>query len=193
MNSREDARVVRTKSKLLTTFKAMLCERSFEKISVQEICEGAGVKRATFYKHFEDKYAFLKYLVGSLRDSFDSRLPKNAKPNASSDYYVKYIHALVSFLTENEKMVNNALESELFYSLLDVIKDKNYEDTCERLRKSVDDGLVLPASVEITASMMTGAVANALIYWFKNGKQTPVDVLITEISEVIKSIAEVQN
>ena len=188
MNSKEDARVVRTKSRLLETFKSLLSERSFEKITVQEICKSAGVKRATFYKHFEDKYAFLKYLVGSLRDSFDTRITKDTKPDATSAYYVEYIHAIVNFLAENEKMVKNALESEIFFSLLDVIKEKNYEDTCDRLRKSVADGMILPASVEITASMMTGAVANAIIFWFKNDKQMPVDTLIKEISSVIESI-----
>ena len=188
MATKEDSRVVRTKSKLLTTFKTLLSEKSFEKISVQEICEKANVKRATFYKHYEDKYSFLKYFVGSLRDSFDSKLPKSVKPDATSDYYVKYLHAIVNFLMENEKMVNNALESEFLYSLIELIKEKNYEDTCVRLRESVSDGMVLPASVEITASMMTGAVANTLIFWFKSGKQTSVDTLISEISAVIESI-----
>jgi len=188
MNSKEDARVVRTKSKLLETFKSLLCERSFEKISVQEICEAAGVKRATFYKHFEDKYAFLKYFVGSLRDSFDTRITKEIKPDATSAYYVEYIGAIVNFLAENEKMVKNALESEVFFSLLEVIKEKNYEDTCERLSKSVADGMVLSSSVEITASMMTGAVANAIILWFKSGKKMSVNTLIKEVSGVIESI-----
>ena len=188
MISKEDARVVKTKNRLLTTFKALLSEKNFEKITVQEICEKANVKRATFYKHFEDKYAFLKYLVGSLRDSYDAKLPKSVKPDATSDYYVKYIHAIVNFLIENEDMVKNALESELFFSLIEVIKEKNYEDTCERLQKSVSDGMRLPASVEIVASMMTGAVANALVRWFKGGRKTPVDTLISEISGVIKSI-----
>ena len=188
MSKKEDSRVIRTKSKLLATFKDLLIEKSFEKITVQEICERASIKRATFYKHFDDKYALLRYLVGSLRDSFDAKLPKAAKLDATSVYYERYIHALVTFLIENEKMVINALESELVYSLVEVIKDKNYEDTCQRLTTSVNEGMILPASVEIVASMMTGAVANTLVKWLKNGKKTPVDTLICEISAVIKSI-----
>ncbi len=188
MTYKEDARVIKTKNKLLSSFKELLSERSFENITVQEICEKADVKRATFYKHFEDKYAFLKYLVGSLRDSFDSKLPKSIKPDATADYYVEYLRAIVNFLLENESMVKNVMESEVFLLLVEIIKEKNYEDTCDRLSRSVADGMTLPASVETVASMMTGAVATAILNWFRDGKSLPVDALINEIASVIKSM-----
>jgi AcrR family transcriptional regulator len=188
MSTREDARVIKTKAKLLSAFKELLCKKSFEDITVNEICDAADVRRATFYKHFPDKYAFLKYLVGTLRDSFDSNLPKRKKPNATSAYYTEYIRALVNFLTENELMVKNALESDVLPTLIEVIKEKNYEDTCERLRESIADGMTLPASVEVTASMMTGAVAGTLLNWFNSGKNMPVEQLVCEMSAVIASI-----
>jgi len=188
MTYKEDARVTKTKNKLLSSFRELLCERSFENITVQEICEKADVKRATFYKHFTDKYAFLKYLVGSLRDAFDSKLPTTIKPDATAEYYVEYLRAIVNFLLENEAMVKNVMESEVFLLLIEIVKEKNYEDTCDRLAKSVVDGMILPASVETVASMMTGAVATAILNWFKGGKSIPVDSLINEISSVIKSM-----
>lgn len=188
MTYKEDARVTKTKNKLLSSFRELLCERSFENITVQEICEKADVKRATFYKHFTDKYAFLKYLIGSLRDAFDSKLPTTIKPDATAEYYVEYLRAIVNFLLENEAMVKNVMESEVFLLLVEIVKEKNYEDTCDRLTKSVADGMILPASVETVASMMTGAVATAILNWFKGGKSIPVDSLINEISSVIKSM-----
>ena len=188
MNNKEDARIVKTKSSLLTAFKELLTKKSFEDITVNEICERANVRRATFYKHFSDKYEFLKYLVGSLRDEFDAKRPTGKRPDATPEYYLEYLRALVSFLMENEKMVKNALASDVLPSLIEVIKDKNYEDTCARLRESVAKGMILPASVEITASMMTGAVASTLLRWFKNEKSISPDALINEIGAVIASI-----
>ena len=41
-----------------------LMERNlFEKITIQQICEGAGVIRATFYNYFDDKFDCLNYIV----------------------------------------------------------------------------------------------------------------------------------
>jgi len=188
MITKEDARVKRTKLKLLSTFKELLTQKNFEDITVNELCDRADVRRATFYKHFTDKYAFLKYLVGSLRDDFDRTLPKKRKPNATFSYYLEYARALVNFLVTNDLMVNHALKSEVLPTLISVIADKNYEDTCTRLRQSVAEGMKLHASVEITASMMTGAVASTLLRWFEDGKQMAVDELVSEISSVLSAM-----
>src|SRR5450631_2711875 len=56
-----DPRVKRTRQLLLQAFIALLEERhNLHSISVQEVAERATVNRATFYAHFEDKYALLQ-------------------------------------------------------------------------------------------------------------------------------------
>ena len=185
MAKKEDNRVVKTKAKLVATFKELLATKSFEDITVNELCTVADIRRATFYKHFNDKYEFLRYLVGSLRDDFDKRLRRGTYSMAGMSYYVEYLKALVNFLLENEAMVNNLLESSVLYTLLEVITEKNYEDTCKKLAESVALGMTLPASIEVTASMMTGAVANTILAWYKSGKAMTKEELISEMSSVI--------
>lgn len=54
-----DIRVKKTYNQLIVALVKLLAEKSFDDITVLEICETAGVHRATFYKHFVDKYDFL--------------------------------------------------------------------------------------------------------------------------------------
>ncbi len=189
MRVNEDARVKKTKARLLLSFRALLAEKSFEDITINEICELSNIRRATFYKHFSDKYAFLKYFVGSLRHQFDARLEKRTRTESPSAYYVEYLRALIDFISENERMVENALESSVLPALIDVIKEKNYEDTCEKLRETTRSGLRLSASIEVTAAMMTGAVAEAIIRWWRGGKRMPKEALIQETSALILKIS----
>lgn len=58
---KEDLRVVKTHKALINAFYTLLCIRSFEKITVNDLCEEALISRVTFYAHFNDKYALLKY------------------------------------------------------------------------------------------------------------------------------------
>ncbi len=56
-----DPRVKRTRGLILQSFESLLAEKNFENISVQDVTDKAQVNRATFYAHFQDKYALLDY------------------------------------------------------------------------------------------------------------------------------------
>jgi AcrR family transcriptional regulator len=58
-----DPRVKRTRALLEQAFMEELREKGFQAVSVQDVAGRAGVNRATFYAHFEDKYALLGYAV----------------------------------------------------------------------------------------------------------------------------------
>ena len=60
----DDARAVRTRSELASALIALMHEKGFDDISVQEICERARVGRSTFYAHFQDKdELFIRHTV----------------------------------------------------------------------------------------------------------------------------------
>ena len=61
-----DPRVKRTRSLILRSFEALLAEKGFETISVQDVTDKAEVNRATFYAHFTDKYALLDYSISQM-------------------------------------------------------------------------------------------------------------------------------
>ncbi len=48
---------------LAESLRELMIKNSFEKITIKKICDQAGVIRATFYNHFEDKYDCLNYIV----------------------------------------------------------------------------------------------------------------------------------
>lgn len=58
-----DPRVKRTRGLILQAFGELLAEKGFESISVQDVTDKAEINRATFYKHFVDKYALLDYTI----------------------------------------------------------------------------------------------------------------------------------
>ena len=61
-----DPRVKRTRNLILQAFGSLLAEKGFESISVQDVTDKAEINRATFYKHFVDKYALLDYAIGQM-------------------------------------------------------------------------------------------------------------------------------
>ena len=86
-----DPRVQRTRQLLLEAFMALVQEkRTIHSISIQEIAMRATVNRATFYAHFEDKYALVEDWS---REKFQQALV-NQLP-ASSTLQRETLHRLI--------------------------------------------------------------------------------------------------
>jgi len=65
-NKTLDLRIRRTHKLLFDALTLLLSEKSFDNITITDICEKAMVHRTTFYKHFEDKYHLLDSLISQL-------------------------------------------------------------------------------------------------------------------------------
>jgi AcrR family transcriptional regulator len=61
----QDPRIRRTRNLLQQALSQLLRTRDFDKLSVQEITDAAGLNRATFYAHYPDKFALLECMVAS--------------------------------------------------------------------------------------------------------------------------------
>lgn len=188
MAEKEDLRVRKTKKALYGAFLGLLSEKTFEEITVNELCETAGVRRATFYKHYADKFAFLTAFTKALRDRFDSIIWKADKFDTTSKYYVAYAKRIVGYISEHEAAVYNIIKSNLFHVMLSIIIEENYKDTVIRLEESINAGMRIVSSVDVTAAMCAGGVATAIYYWFVEGKQKSPNRLAEEIGTVIQSI-----
>ena len=62
-----DRRVARTRALLLQALPVLMAERGFERLTIQNIIDRAGVGRATFYAHFDNKEELLAASVDGLR------------------------------------------------------------------------------------------------------------------------------
>ena len=51
-----------TKKRITKAFRDLLATREFDKISIVDIMESAGIRRQTFYNHFLDKYELLDWI-----------------------------------------------------------------------------------------------------------------------------------
>lgn len=50
----------KTEELLIESLKRLALKKSFEKITIRDITDEAGLIRSTFYNHFSDKYALLE-------------------------------------------------------------------------------------------------------------------------------------
>jgi AcrR family transcriptional regulator len=73
---REDRRVSRSRQQLQEALRALVLEKEYDRITVQEILDRAGVGRATFYAHFRDKDELMLSRFEAVRESLREHLER---------------------------------------------------------------------------------------------------------------------
>ena len=93
---------------------SLLEKKTFEYITISEICEKAGVNRSTFYLHYENTRDLLKETISYILDSFTSYFNVDAE-NITSRFancdlqelnYIneKYLYPYLLFIKENKRV-----------------------------------------------------------------------------------------
>ena len=98
----EDKRIVKTRALLRSTLQDLVAERSFETVTVKQICEKADVSRVTFYSHFPDKYALLNNLYSDFLSKVLQRcIDKTRLSGAKDDVRAYSVNLYVSYAEES--------------------------------------------------------------------------------------------
>lgn len=158
MEKKLDLRIVKTHKALYDAFSEMLCEKKFEDITINELCERAMVRRATFYKHFEDKYDFFAYFVRNIRMQLSEKIPKTIIDENPSAYYFYIFKEFFTFLNEHKALVNTAMNSSVMPGLLDILSDEIQSDIFSHLKEEKDSGVHFPMSIHVLAAFYAGGI-----------------------------------
>ena len=163
--STTDLRVQKTQLSLRRALLELLSEKSFENITVGEICERAMVRRATFYSHYGSKYDLFVAVIRSLRDDFEEKYFMAEHTDGSREYYMVMIDCALQTLEENRSLVRTILKSgsgELLFQMMSQEIEKNI---LQKIQQDYDSGMDLNAPPELTAAMLTGALTYTLRWW----------------------------
>lgn len=119
----------RTKHALAEALKEKMAQKPFTKITVSELIEACDINRKTFYYHFEDIYALLKWTFEqeavAVLKNFD--LLVNAE---------EAINFVLDYVAENKYFINCAYDS-VGYS---EIKRFLYTDVIEIFTNTIENG-----------------------------------------------------
>ncbi len=190
MKRKEDSRVIKTRASLRRALFELLSEKSYDNITVNEICDKADIRRATFYKHFADKNAFLFSVVNELRCDFDRTVWGKESPGGGKEYYVRYAEVLVRFLLHHNTIAQCILKSSCGISIIGMLMHQNNIDTQHKLQLSVADGIELNTSVSSMSTMLVGGIAFMITDWFIDNKGQSAEQLIQDVKYMIERLLD---
>ena len=161
-----DIRVERTYSMLVDAFEKLAKKKSFQEISVSEICELSTVRRATFYRHFEDKQDFFRYYLTTLADKFLATIAEGEKLDDLWEY-TSYMHiAFAEYASAAGAAQRHLLGHEMTMDMHDMIVAQVADGITKRVEGYCEQqGITPPASPEFIGTFYAAGMVHMLRMW----------------------------
>ena len=185
--NKSESKYFNTATKMDLALISLLKKKSFEYITVSEICKTAGVNRSTFYLHYETIGDLLGETTRYLLDDFlgyftaDTKSAVENLKNRNLDELVftgeKYLVPYLTYIQENK---------EVFRTSLLHIGALGFEDVYKRMFENIFNPILerfhYPSDIRQYVMMYYLNGINAIIVeWLKNGCDKSTD----EISKII--------
>ena len=175
-----DPRIRRTRKLLQGALGTLMQSKSFDEISVQDITEAATVNRATFYDHYNDKFALLEAMVaGGFHEFLDARqLRYHAGCPSALEAIVL---ATCDFLSQAHARGECDRQTS-FEPLMDAAITKAiHRLLLEGLQRAEHP---LPACPELVAAAVSSAICGAVKHWFSLPGNPPAKMVAPQIVEL---------
>ena len=170
-----------TKKALAESLKKAMAKKPFQKITVSELIQDCNVNRKTFYYHFEDIYALLKWIF----EEEAIEVVKHFNLLVDQEEAITFI---MDYVEQNSYMINCAYDS----IGRDELKRFLYADFLEIIVSIIDGAeqearkKLEPEYKEFLRLFYMEALAGVLIDWIKNREKRGREAVIKQISITIK-------
>jgi len=165
-----DRRVQRTRQLLRDALMALIVEKGYDAISVQDITDHANVARPTFYLHYKDKEELLLSSVQEIYDDLAQNHPVVSYEDVSKEDLInqfiddsdfKHVAEHIHFY---EAMLSSKGTPRFIPSILEYLTNLMQNDVLQPLLKD-DKNTRLP--VGFMASFLAGAEIGVVNWWLK--------------------------
>lgn len=164
-----DPRILKTKKKLKTAFFELLATKKISEINVKDLTQKANVTRGTFYLHFQDKEAFVKYMMEeTITDFFDSViferdiLDGKIQPRLSLTHIFNFVDEQPTFFTvllkEKDAKVYQTMISKIAFTYI------------ERYNEATNNKFDAHVPTDLFMNYIIYGILGFVDQWLKEGK-----------------------
>ena len=171
-----------TKKALSESLKKIMNKKPLSKITISEIVADCGVNRKTFYYHFEDIYALLKWTI-------DTEAVNVVKEINLVVDYQEAISFVMNYVEQNEYLLNCAYDC-LGREGLKSFFQGDFREIMVGILETVEKeyNLILDKEYKkFLVDFFVEAFSGNLIDWIRNRDVRKKEIIIEYISETVKN------
>lgn len=183
-----DLRTQKTYDALFNAFTELLSEKPFEAITVHELCVRARIRRATFYNHFADKYAFLDFVIQTIRRKRTAVLQEQSADDGPVVFFTSLLSAALTFLESNAPTVKNLRTSNVAFLLTNLGPEDLVQQLQESLEGYQEAGYLMTGDPEILAEFLLGGIGQIGRWWLEQEGRVSKEEAVARLEPILESV-----
>lgn len=168
------------KDTFISTLEHLLQKKSFQKISVNELCETSGLSRSAFYANFEDKYQLLSCCLENITSELDQQIALQSPEN--------FFVITLDSIQKNSNFYYNAFRAEIDEEVTEILYRFFNRHLMDFLTMRSAKGQSLPGPIEIVSSFYVGGLLTSTLTWIKSGYKIPKEKIAACHHNLLKDI-----
>ncbi|WP_266172215.1 TetR/AcrR family transcriptional regulator [Dyella subtropica] len=182
MNNEMDRRIAHSRQSLRDALFLLIQERGFDHVTVQHVIDRAGVGRATFYAHFENKEDLL--LSG-----FDTLMAEISHYQRDATRLYQDVDA--TMLAFSRHLLEHAHQHRgVFLAILgsrsaSAMQARLHEVITQSVRQDLQGAILAPTLFEAAIQALAGALFGLIVWWLQSDESLDV----AEVNALFRAMA----
>ncbi|MCC7448057.1 MAG: TetR/AcrR family transcriptional regulator [Anaerolineae bacterium] len=168
MQRKTDPRVIRTRHMLRGALIALILDKGYDAISIQDITDKAGLRRATFYLHYKDKEELLFSILSETFDELVCQIDQLQLQLVSPEAEMAMNRIIFKHAQENADLYRSILGGHGASTTIRYIREYLAQAFLKELEEhQPEQTLVMP--VDVLANYTATIKLNMAIWWLEQG------------------------
>lgn len=152
----------------------LMGKKSFDDITVKEICALSMVPHSTFYTYFEDKFDLLRYMF---EEFFRSFVQWSMDEHFDLQRIEETLEKIARFFLENESFLRKLRNADANGTFSEQLHDYTAKEIYRNLLQLQETGVLLRLPAELLAEYYAVNIVYLGKWWLQKGRQIPMPEL----------------
>lgn len=175
-----DRRVLKTKAALRDAMLALMAQKGWDEMTIQEICDEANVGRSTFYVHYQSKDDLLSEGMNDLRDVLAGQVAKLDGPS------LHFLAGLLEHMAEQREVFKAAIGRRSGHGVARRFKEMVIQLVEIELKRRRHPAAKSPW----VARFVAGGIVDAMAWWVDAPKAPAIKDMERELDQLAKAALE---
>ena len=160
------------------TLATLLMEKPFDKITIQDLCEGSMISKSTFYNYFEDKFDLLRYFFQECKNEITRSTDNSFDPLHTHEYLLDYLD---QYHDQIKKILRQNLMGGSLHNELLAFMNQSFERLAVKMPFDMGD-----VPVEIRSKVNTYSFLAVIDWAYMQGREKDREKVIELLSKMYR-------